>query len=230
MTREDGGDFVGRRFAPFPPFARGMRIGLFGGTFDPPHDGHRQASLVALKRLGLDRVWWLVTPGNPLKDTHGLPSLASRLEAARRSANHPQIVVTGFEATLGLRYSFETVAVLLARCPGVRFVWIMGADNLENFHRWKRWTEIAARVPIAVIDRPGSSAATISTRGGLWLDGRRVDEAQAARLLCLEPPAFVFLHGLQCDLSSTQIRRGAPLVTTRSPPANPPAGARPADR
>jgi nicotinate-nucleotide adenylyltransferase len=215
MTKEVRADVFARRFAPFPPHARGMRIGLFGGSFDPPHVGHRLASLIALKRLGLDRVWWLVTPGNPLKDTQRLPPIAARLQAARATADDPRIVVTALEAALGSRHTFQTISSLVARCPGVHFVWIMGADNLAGFHRWRRWAEIAALVPMAVIDRPGSSAYAMSTRLGARLAARRVDEARSKQLPLLRPPAFVFLHGLSCEASSTQMRRRMALTTSR---------------
>ena len=136
-----------------PLHAPGLRVGLFGGSFNPPHEAHRAASLFAMRRLGLDRVWWLVTPGNPLKDTDGLPPLEQRLAAARALANHPRIDVTDLEARLRTRYSVDTLRMLKRRYPLVRFVWLMGADNLVNFHRWKDWRAIAALVPIAVVDR-----------------------------------------------------------------------------
>src|SRR6202142_3471652 len=125
-----------------PLHAPGMRIGLFGGTFDPPHAAHRAACLLAMRRLGLDRVWWLVSPGNPLKDTRGLAPLEARIAAAAKIARHPKIAVTGIEALIGTRYTYETIAYLKRRCPGVRFVWIMGGDNLATFHHWKRWRDI----------------------------------------------------------------------------------------
>ena len=143
-----------------------MKIGLFGGTFDPPHAAHRAACLIAMNRLGLDRVWWLVTPGNPLKDTRGLAPLAERIAAARALANHPRIEVTGVEAEIGARYTYDTVRYLLTHCRGVRFVWIMGADNLRSFHRWQKWRAIAGMVPLVVVDRLGPSLyATAGSRG-----------------------------------------------------------------
>ena len=138
-----------------------MRIGLFGGSFNPPHRGHVHATELALKRVGLDRVWWLVSPGNPLKETRGLPPLASRMEAARAIARDPRIVVTGLEAEIGTRYTYDTVAYLRRRCPGVRFVWIMGADILSQLPQWQRWRGIAELVPFAVIDRPGATWPTL---------------------------------------------------------------------
>ena len=113
----------------------------------------------ALRRLGLDRIWWLVTPGNPLKDTRGLAPLKARIAAARALARHPRIDVSGIEAAIGARYTYETVRYLTKRCSGVNFVWIMGADNLRSFHRWQNWHRIAALIPIAVVDRLGPELA-----------------------------------------------------------------------
>jgi nicotinate-nucleotide adenylyltransferase len=192
---------------PRPPFhAAGMRIGLFGGTFNPPHEGHRLASLIALHRLGLDRVWWLVTPGNPLKETAGLPSLAVRMAACRRLARHPRIDVSGLEAEIGTRYTYETIAYLRQRCPGAAFVWIMGADNLTGFHRWQRWRDIARLVPIAVIDRPRSTLKAAHSRAAVALSRYRFDESDGLLLAGAAPPAFMFLHGPRSDLSSTILR------------------------
>jgi nicotinate-nucleotide adenylyltransferase len=189
-----------------PPFGRGLRIGLFGGSFNPPHEGHRAASLLALKRLQLDRIWWLVSPGNPLKDHGALAPLALRLEAARQMANHPRIEVTGIEAAVGANYSFETISYLKMRCPGVHFVWIMGADNFLYFDRWQRWREIAKLVPIAIIDRPGFTQTALHGRVALTLAHFRYDESEAPILATAAPPAFVFLHGPRSELSSTELR------------------------
>jgi nicotinate-nucleotide adenylyltransferase len=189
-----------------PPHARGLKIGLFGGTFDPPHAAHRAACLLAMNRLGLDRVWWMVTPGNPLKDTRGLAPLAQRIAAARALAHHPRIDVTGFEAELRTRYTYDTIAKVVARCPGVRFVWIMGADNLRAFHRWQKWRAIADIVPIAVVDRVGPSLYAGAGTAAQALARFRIPERDARSLPARRPPAWVFLHGLKSPLSSTALR------------------------
>ena len=132
-----------------------MRIGLLGGSFNPAHDGHLHVTLAALKRLRLDQVWWLVTPGNPLKRARTLPPLADRLRQARGIARHARVRVTGFEAALPDSYTVTALLHLRRRFPGTRFVWLMGADNLAGFHRWKLWPRILALTPVAVIDRPG---------------------------------------------------------------------------
>ncbi len=200
--------------APFklPPYAPGLKIGLFGGSFNPPHEGHRAASLLALRRLGLDRLWWLVSPGNPLKDTHLLPALATRIAAARRLARHPRVAVSGIEAAIGTRYSYETIACLTQRCPGVHFVWIMGADNLATFHQWKRWRDLAALVPIAVIDRPGSTWSAIHSPAGALLSRYRYEESDGRAFAVAAPPAFIFLHGPRSSLSSTALRAKAAVT------------------
>jgi nicotinate-nucleotide adenylyltransferase len=189
-----------------PAHYPGQRIGLFGGSFDPPHGAHLSACLLAMKRLDLDRVWWLVTPGNPLKNTTGLAPLEERLAAARALACHPRIDVTGIEAEIGVRYSYDTVRYLVSHGPGVRFVWIMGADNLRTFHRWQNWRGIADLVPIAVVDRPGPSLRAASSVTAHALGDRRIRESDAASVLTRPTPAWVLLHGLKSSLSSTALR------------------------
>ena len=189
-----------------PPVTVGQRIGLFGGTFDPPHEAHLGACLLAMKRLALDEVWWLVTPGNPLKDTRGLAPLDDRIAAARALARHPRIVVTGLEAGIGVRFTYDTIRHLVMRCPGVHFVWIMGADNLRTFHRWQNWRRIAALVPIAVVDRLGPSLYALGSVAAQALGRFRLPERDAALLPGRRAPAWVFLHGLKSPLSSTALR------------------------
>jgi len=200
--------------AHLPPHEQGMRIGLFGGSFNPPHEGHLLVSQIALSKLRLDRVWWIVTPGNPLKENAGLPSLAARMAAARRIGDHPQIDVTGFEAEIGTRYTYDTISYLTRRCPGVDFVWLMGADNLAQFHHWQRWQEIAHLVPVAVIDRPGSTLKAVNSRAGHYFSRFRYGETEARLLARARTPAFIFLHGRRSDISSTELRRaGAGLFS-----------------
>jgi nicotinate-nucleotide adenylyltransferase len=189
-----------------PPHAPGLRIGLFGGTFDPPHQAHRAACLIAMRRLGLDRVWWLVTPGNPLKDTRGLAPLQERLDAARALAHHPRIDVSGVEAAIGARYTYDTIRYLKTRCPAVHFVWIMGADNLRSFHRWQKWRGIANLLPMAVVDRLGPSLYATAGIAAQALARARIPEHDAKTLAGRKPPAWVYLHGLKSPLSSTALR------------------------
>jgi nicotinate-nucleotide adenylyltransferase len=192
--------------ARLPPVVPGLRVGLYGGSFNPAHAGHLHVSRMALKRLRLDRVWWMVTPGNPLKDRRELAPLAERVATARNVAHDPRIAVTGFEAAIGARYTIETLRWLRRHCPSVRFVWIMGADSLASFHRWERFEEIASLMPIAVIDRPGYTLSGPNAPGARALGRWRVDETDAPLLAGLQPPAWVFLHGPRSSLSSTALR------------------------
>lgn len=190
-----------------PASAPGMRIGLFGGSFNPPHDGHRLVSRQALKRLNLDALWWLVSPANPLKDATELTPLAERIAAARALIDHPRVQVTGFEAAHGFGYSYLTLAFLRRTLADRRFVWIMGADNLAGFHHWERWRAIATLVPIAVYVRPGSSRRAPFSRAATALARYRIEESDATRLADMAPPAWVYLHGIMSDVSSTALRQ-----------------------
>ncbi|HEY6832421.1 MAG TPA: nicotinate-nucleotide adenylyltransferase [Pseudolabrys sp.] len=206
-----------------PPHAPGLRIGLFGGTFDPPHEAHRAATMLALKRLKLDRVWWLVTPGNPLKNTSGLTPLGERIAAARALINDPRVDVTGLEAVIKTRYTYDTISWLRARCPGVQFVWIMGADNLRSFHRWQKWRDIAKLVPIVVIDRLGPSLYAGASAAAQAFRYARIPENNVSSLPGRHPPAWAFLHGLKSPLSSTALRA---LRDTKEPTVEEPIAAR----
>lgn len=189
-----------------PPHAPGLRIGLFGGSFDPPHAGHLLASRLALTRLRLDRLWWLVTPGNPLKETAKPGPLPERLAAARRLARDPRIVVTDLEARLGSRYTADLLAYLRRHCPGVRFVWIMGTDNLLQFHRWRRWESIMRQIPVAVIDRPGTTLKASTAKAARRYAASHMPESSAHQLARAKTPAIVIVHGPRSTQSSSALR------------------------
>jgi len=184
-----------------------MRIGLLGGSFNPAHAAHRHISLTALKRLGLDQVWWLVTPGNPLKAGAKQPSLENRVAAAREVAHHPRIVVTGFEGARKSPYTVDTLKFLKQRFPGVHFVWLMGADNLAELHHWRDWPALFRLVPIAVFDRPGFRLKAMSSRAAQRFQFYRVDDSDAPGLASQIPPAWAILSEKLSSLSSTSLRQ-----------------------
>jgi nicotinate-nucleotide adenylyltransferase len=198
------------RIKAHPPSAGpGQAIGLLGGSFDPPHMAHRMISEAVLKRLGLDKIWWVVSPGNPLKRGVGAAPLAERMALCRSVAKNPQIVVTDFEKDLQTPYSASTLAFLKARNPLVRFVWVMGADNLASFDRWWRWREIFTMVPIAVVDRPGWRMKALASKAARTFAAARVPEADVADLVLRPPPAWTLLSGRLSPISSTALRRRA---------------------
>jgi len=197
---------AGARLVSLPAHAAGQRIGLFGGSFNPVHAGHVAVMTTALARLALDRLWVLVTPGNPLKDSARLPDVATRTAALRSLIADPRIIISDIEARAGLRYSCDTIDYLTRRCPHVRFVWVMGADNLAHFHRWQDWERIAATVPLAIIDRPGASYAPLSSRAAQALRACRRRERDADQLALMAPPAWIFLHARRMPQSSTMLR------------------------
>lgn len=183
----------------------GQTIGLFGGSFDPPHAGHVHVSREALKRFELDRVWWLVSPGNPLK-ANGPAPLERRMAAARALVAHPRIEVTDIEARIGTRYTAQTLERLIALYPGVRFVWLMGADNLAQFHRWQRWQWIMRTVPIGVLARPGQRISARTAKAAQIYAARKLPAAQAGLLARARPPVWCFVNLPMVDLSSSAIR------------------------
>ncbi len=193
----------------------GQRIGIMGGSFNPSHDGHRIVAETAVKRLRLDRLWWLVTPGNPLKVNDTLPSLNQRMAAARRFARGRKMTITSFEASLGTPYTAATLAFLKRRYPGVRFVWVMGADNLATFHRWQHWRGIAATMPIAVVDRPGWRLKALASPAAAALAITRIPEQHSARLATRKTPAWTFLTSRLSPLSSTALRQKPPSKTQK---------------
>jgi len=199
----------GRLKARPPDAGPGQVIGLLGGSFNPPHVAHRMISETALKRLGLDKVWWVVSPGNSLEQRAGTMPLSERVALCREVAKDPHIVVTDFEKDLQAPYTASTLAFLKARSPLVRFVWIMGADNRATFDRWQRWREIFTLVPIAVVDRPGWRMKALASKAARAFAAARVPEADAASLGLRPAPAWTFLSGHLSSLSSTALRNRA---------------------
>ncbi|MFK7746472.1 MAG: nicotinate-nucleotide adenylyltransferase [Roseobacter sp.] len=188
------------------PIARPRQvIGLLGGSFDPAHQGHVHITLEALKRFSLSRVWWLVTPGNPLK-ARGPAPLAIRLAQARAVMQHPKVEITGIEADLGTRYTAETIKRLQLMYPGVHFVWLMGADNLAQLHQWQDWQDIACRVPLGIIARPGDRiSARMSTAAKVFSQARL--SGNASHLVGrTKAPAWCFVNVPMIAQSSSAIR------------------------
>ncbi|SDX20971.1 nicotinate-nucleotide adenylyltransferase [Roseicitreum antarcticum] len=194
---------------PFAP--PGSTVGLLGGSFDPAHDGHVHLSQQALRRLRLDRLWWLVTPGNPIK-AHGPAPLAGRMARARALMRHPRVTITDVERQLGTRYTAATLQALRHHYPQVRFVWIMGADNLAQFHRWDRWAGIFRSTPVAVFARPGQQMPALTSKAARRFAQTRLAAQDAGRLAHAQAPAWVFLTMPKRDISSTRLRQaeGAP--------------------
>lgn len=192
--------------APCLPAARaGQIIGLLGGSFDPPHEGHVNITLSALKRFGLTDVWWMISPGNPLK-SNGPAPLQRRLAAARDIMSHPRVTVTDVEAALGTRYTANTIRALQGRYPGVRFVWLMGADNLAQFHLWQDWRWIMESVPVGVLARPGERISARMSKAARIYRATRLRGPKAQLLGSSKAPAWAFLNLPMHAASSTAIR------------------------
>lgn len=194
---------------------RGRRIGLLGGSFNPAHDGHRHISLCALRQLGLDEVWWLVSPQNPLKPAHGMAPLEQRMAAARTVARHPRIRVTDIERRLDTRYTVDTVRALKRRHPGYMFVWLIGADNLRQLPRWRAWTGLFRSVAVAVFARPSYSLKALAGQAASRFARFRLPESQARCLASQAPPAWVFLRIRLHPASATAIRAAAKKKSPR---------------
>lgn len=184
---------------------RGQTIGLLGGSFDPPHEGHVHISREALKRFGLDQVWWLVSPGNPLKE-HGPAAIERRLVACRALVDHPRIAISDYERRAGTRFTAQTIAALQRDYPEARFVWLMGADNLAQFHLWQDWRDIVARVPIGVLARPGDRIEARTAKAAQVFRRARLSPRDSQRLARLDAPAWCFINVPMKNTSSTAIR------------------------
>ena len=183
----------------------GEVIGLLGGSFDPAHAGHVHITREALKRFGLDRVWWLVSPGNPLK-SRGPAPMDQRLARAHQIMQHPRVEITGIEALLNTRYTAETLSRLKTCYPGTRFIWLMGADNLAQFHKWQHWRQIAATVPLGVIARPGDRVSARMSPAARQFSRSRIPGWASHLLGRADAPAWCFVNVPMVDMSSTDIR------------------------
>jgi len=188
-----------------PGSGRTRNIGLLGGSFDPPHAGHAHITREALKRFELDQVWWLVSPGNPLKSVGPAP-LADRMRAAQAKMDHPRVRISDFETQAGTRHTADTIAALQARHRATRFVWLMGADNLASFHHWHRWQWIMENVPVGVLARPGDRISARTSPAANRYRSYRLRGRQAALLARSDPPAWCFINLPMINVSSTAIR------------------------
>lgn len=202
--------------APLNPWGdrRRRRVGLLGGSFNPAHAGHRHIAELALKRLGLDEVWLLVSPQNPLKPAAGMAPLADRMDSARSVAGHPRIRATDIETALGTRYTADTLARLAVRFPRCRFVWLMGADNLAQVSRWERWLRIFRSVPVAILARSPYSQRALASKAARRLARFRMAPGQARGLADRDPPVWAFLHTRLHPASATAIRARRDLSGT----------------
>lgn len=191
--------------AGFPAIRAGQSVGLLGGSFDPPHAGHVHVTREALKRFGLDRIWWLVSPGNPLKPVGPAP-LERRMEVARRMMRHPRVMISDIEAKIGTRYTADTLSVLVERFPGVRFVWLMGADNLLLIHHWQQWCRIFQTVPVGIVARSVDVAAARHAKAATTFANVRLQNHQSLLLPRTSAPAWCLVNVPMLDVSSSAIR------------------------
>lgn len=184
----------------------GRTVGLLGGSFNPAHVGHRHISLYALKMLGLDAVWWMVSPQNPLKSSKGMAPLQKRMESARAASRHPKIHVTDIEQRLGTRYTADTLVALKTHFPRTKFIWLMGTDNLRQIHKWQEWEEIFKAVPVCVLDRPPRHNAVRTCKAALRFRPCLLPQDKAAALKAQKPPVWTILHIPLDKTSATEIR------------------------
>ncbi|MES2906595.1 MAG: nicotinate-nucleotide adenylyltransferase [Pseudomonadota bacterium] len=199
---------TGNGFVKLPFYGAGQRIGLFGGSFNPAHAGHEHVALTALRRLQLDWLWVLVTPGNPLKSSPQ-QSVQKRMTVLRQQLHHPRIVVTDIEQQAGLRYTLDTIRFLKMRAPDANFVWVMGADNLKTFHAWQGWKKITQILPVCIVDREAGKFAAQNSKAAQHFASFRHAPEQAAALPYMDAPAWIFLHGRHIPFSSTALRNAA---------------------
>lgn len=212
-----GGSWASGPRLPARALYGGLRVGLLGGSFNPAHEGHAHITREALKRLKLDFVWWLVSPQNPLKSRDDMAGLDARMEGAHAVIGHaPRVLVTALETALGTRFTADTLQALTARFPRTRFVWLMGADNLEQIPRWQRWENILATVPVAVLDRPPYLYGATAGRAAQRFSRARLSESRARLLAKRTPPAWVMLHQPRRAISATEIRRRAKITQTKT--------------
>jgi nicotinate-nucleotide adenylyltransferase len=200
-----------------PPFGEGQRIGLFGGSFNPAHEGHEKVALYALKRLELDWVWWMVSPQNPLKDPSETGEYATRLAYTRKIARHPRFVVTDIEQQMGARTTAETLRGLKPLLGKAHFVWIMGADSFAGLHRWHDWLDIPQTLPLAVLARPGFSLRALGGPAATRFAELQIPTERAARLATTPPPAWCFIPMPLRRESSTAIRKGKMALPAAAP-------------
>ncbi len=195
----------------------GMRVGLFGGSFNPAHDGHAHVAETALKRLQLDRVVWFVSPQNPLKPAEDSASLAVRMKGARQEARGPSMIVTNAESRIGSRYTIDLLRIMKVRFPGVKFVWIMGADNLDSLHSWRGWVNIMREMPVAVIARPGAEIKSRFSAAARRFAFAKVPSREARLLAGRAPPAWVYLRAPLNFTSSTALRARLRKASLKTP-------------
>lgn len=207
--RASAANALEEHYLRMPHVEKGMAVGLYGGSFNPPHAGHALVANIAIKRLKLDQLWWMITPGNPLKANSALAPLSHRVALSESVTPDPKIKVTAVEAGLGLTYTIDTLRLITARNPSVNFIWIMGADSLRDMHFWREWDAIVNLMPIAVIDRPGASFTALASRMAQRYASAQVPQSQASQLAHYKAPAWTFLRGPRSPLSSTILRASA---------------------